>query len=71
VSFCLNICLVFVPPSRYEVKNAWRNTSTPQYVFMAWYLIKHRDIIQRVAYENHVNFLWVEGFLRGFILWLS
>jgi hypothetical protein len=26
-----------------EVKNAWSYTSTPQYFFMAWYLVKHRD----------------------------
>jgi hypothetical protein len=26
-----------------EVRNAWCHTSTPQYVFMAWYLVKHRD----------------------------
>jgi hypothetical protein len=31
------------PPSRLEVKNAWRYTSTPPYIFMAWCLIKHRD----------------------------
>jgi hypothetical protein len=31
------------PPSSVEVKNAWSYTSTPQYVFMAWCLIKHRD----------------------------
>jgi len=24
-----------------KVKNAWRYTSIPQYVFIAWYLIKH------------------------------
>jgi hypothetical protein len=30
-------------PSSAEVKNAWSYTSTPQYVFMAWYLVKHRD----------------------------
>jgi hypothetical protein len=24
-------------------KNAWRYTSTPQYAFMAWCLVKHRD----------------------------
>jgi hypothetical protein len=24
-------------------KNAWSYTSTPQYVFMAWCLVKHRD----------------------------
>jgi hypothetical protein len=32
------------PPSSAEVKNAWSYTSTPQYVFMAWCLVKHRDI---------------------------
>jgi hypothetical protein len=31
------------PPSNAEVKNAWSYTSTPHYVFMAWYLVKHRD----------------------------
>jgi hypothetical protein len=31
------------PPSSAEVKNAWSYTSTPQYVFMAWCLVKHRD----------------------------
>jgi hypothetical protein len=24
-------------------KNAWSYTSTPQYVFMAWCLVKHKD----------------------------
>jgi hypothetical protein len=31
------------PPCSAEVKNAWSHTSTPQYVFMAWCLVKHRD----------------------------
>jgi hypothetical protein len=31
------------PPSSAEVKNAWSYTSTPQYVFVAWCLVKHRD----------------------------
>jgi hypothetical protein len=31
------------PPSSAEVKNTWSYTSTPQYVFMAWCLVKHRD----------------------------
>jgi hypothetical protein len=31
------------PPSSAEVKNAWSCTSNPQYVFMAWCLVKHRD----------------------------
>jgi hypothetical protein len=26
-----------------EVNNAWRYTSSPPYVFMAWRLVKHRD----------------------------
>jgi hypothetical protein len=30
-------------PSSAEVKSAWSYTSTPQYVFMAWCLAKHRD----------------------------
>jgi len=30
-------------PSSAEVKNAWSYTSTPQSVFMEWYLVKHRD----------------------------
>jgi hypothetical protein len=31
------------PPSSVEVKNAWSYTSTSQYVFMAWCLVKHKD----------------------------
>jgi hypothetical protein len=31
------------PPSSSKVKNAWSYTSIPQYVFMVWYLVKHRD----------------------------
>jgi hypothetical protein len=31
------------PPSSDEVKYAWSYTSTPQFVFMAWCLVKHRD----------------------------
>jgi hypothetical protein len=30
------------PPSSAKVKNAWRYTSTSQYVFMVWFLVKHR-----------------------------
>jgi len=30
------------PPSSGEFKNVWSYTSTPQYVFMTWRLIKHR-----------------------------
>jgi hypothetical protein len=31
------------PISSAEVKNAWSYNSTPQFVFMAWYLVKYRD----------------------------
>jgi hypothetical protein len=31
------------PTSSAEVKNAWSYTSTPSYVFMTWYLVKHTD----------------------------
>jgi hypothetical protein len=33
------------PPSSAEVKNAWSYTSTSQYVFMAWCLVKHRETL--------------------------
>jgi hypothetical protein len=35
------------PPSSAEFKNAWSYTSTPSYVFIAWYLVKHR-----INFEN-------------------
>jgi hypothetical protein len=31
------------PPSTAEVKNMWSYTSTPQYVFMAWWSVKHES----------------------------
>jgi hypothetical protein len=31
------------PPSTAEVTNVYGYTSTPQYVFMAWCLVKYRD----------------------------
>jgi hypothetical protein len=30
------------PPSSVKAKNAWRYTSTPQYTFMVWCLVKYR-----------------------------
>jgi hypothetical protein len=42
------------PPSSAEVKNAWSYTSTPQYVFMAWCLVKHRD-----NFTFTFNFIWL------------
>jgi hypothetical protein len=35
----------YSPPSSVEVMNAWTYTSTPQYVFVAWCLIKHRKTL--------------------------
>jgi hypothetical protein len=32
------------PPPSAEIKNAWSYTFTPRYVFMAWCLLKLRDI---------------------------
>jgi hypothetical protein len=32
-------------PSSAEVKEYWSYTATPQYVFMAWYFVKHRDTL--------------------------
>jgi hypothetical protein len=34
-------------------KNAWSETSTPQYVFMAWFLNKHRD-----NFTFYIYLLW-------------
>jgi hypothetical protein len=31
--------------SNAKVKNAWISLSTPHCIFMAWYLVKHRDNI--------------------------
>jgi hypothetical protein len=31
------------PTSIVEVKNAWSYTSTFHYIFIKWYLIKHKD----------------------------
>jgi hypothetical protein len=44
------------PPCSVEVKNAWSYTSTPQYVFMAWCLVKHRGnftLPERPAYSRY------------------
>jgi hypothetical protein len=31
------------PPSIPMLRTVWSYTSTPQYVFMAWFLVRHRD----------------------------
>jgi hypothetical protein len=42
------------PPSNAEVKNAWSYTSTPQYVFMACCLVKHRGNFTFTILVNRV-----------------
>jgi hypothetical protein len=44
------------PPSSAEVKNAWIYTSTPQYVFMAWCSVKHRD-----NFTFYCNVYWCDN----------
>jgi hypothetical protein len=40
------------PPSSDEAKNAWSYTPPlPQYVFMRWCLIKHRDALRTPSYR--------------------
>jgi hypothetical protein len=34
---------VNLPASSAEIKNAWGQASTPSYIFMEWYLVKHRE----------------------------
>jgi hypothetical protein len=46
------------PPSSAEVKNARSYTSTPQYVFVAWCLVKHRDNFT-FTFAAHCNLLHV------------
>jgi hypothetical protein len=47
-----------------RLKNVWSYTSTPQYVLMVWYLVKHRDNftfylypfkpgVMMVSYDSH------------------
>jgi hypothetical protein len=47
------------PPSSAEVKNACSYISTPQYAFMAWCFVKHRDnfiftLLSRIKH-SHFN----------------
>jgi hypothetical protein len=42
-------------PSSAEVKNSWSYTTTPQYVFMAWFLVKHRDNFTFTSYKTAGN----------------
>jgi hypothetical protein len=35
-----------------KVKNAWSYTSIPSFIFMAWYLVKHRNNFTFYLYHN-------------------
>jgi hypothetical protein len=59
------------PLSSAEVNNTWRHTCTPQYVFMAWYLVKHRDNFTftfHISYRSQWQFtaLDVRGCIQKF-----
>jgi hypothetical protein len=38
-------------PSSAEVKNVWSYTSIHPYIFMAWFLVKHRDNLTYLTIE--------------------
>jgi hypothetical protein len=40
-----------------EVKNVWSYTSTLQYVFMAWCLVKHRDNFTCLPF---IHYIWYD-----------
>jgi hypothetical protein len=44
------------PPPSAEVKNAWSYTSTSQYVFMVWCLVRHRDTLTFTAEVQGFDF---------------
>jgi hypothetical protein len=41
-------------PSSAEVENVWSYTPTPQYVLMAWCLVKHKDNFTFICAENTI-----------------
>jgi hypothetical protein len=44
-------------PSSAEVKNAWGYTSTPPYVVMVQYLVKHRDNFTIPIIRNYLSLI--------------
>jgi len=54
------------PPSSSEIKNAWRYTTTPQYVFMAWCLVKHRDKFTFIFIVQNASICWRIVFMVTF-----
>jgi hypothetical protein len=75
------------PPSSAEDKNAWSYTSTPQYAFMAWCLLKHRDNLKQnenmsmqmreiwcrlyPPYSSMLRTLFLKQTKSAFTFWLS
>jgi hypothetical protein len=48
------------PPSSAKIKNAWNYISTPQYVFIMWCLVKHKD---NCTFTFTFTFTLLEGFV--------
>jgi hypothetical protein len=40
----------YSPLSSADVKSAWNNTSTHPYVFIAWYLVNHKDLALQLPF---------------------
>jgi hypothetical protein len=58
------------PPSSAEVKNAWSYTSTPQYAFMAWCLVKAQGqlyLFTKVMESREVRWVGHVAFMREMI----
>jgi hypothetical protein len=49
------------PPSSAEVKNTWSYTSTLQYVFIAWCLVKHIDKAAKMFVVNAPTEMFLEN----------
>jgi hypothetical protein len=60
------------PPSSVRSKNTWSYTFTPQYIFMAWCIVKHRDNLlifcQMLMITRNVEELNAADFKEIFIL---
>jgi len=48
------------PPSSAKVKNAWSYTFTPQYVFMAWCLVKHSGYLGTTTNQGQKESFYVK-----------
>jgi hypothetical protein len=50
------------------VKNTWSYISTPQYVFMEWFLVKHRD---NFTFTFYIFLHWVKEYVLILVLSVS